>query len=124
MARYDDRRDNVFLALWTLAVLATTVSFLFYLGLRVRSVELGYELGREHAELARLREVERVLELELSSHQTPERVELISRALLGMYEPAFDRVLDAGQLPLEATEVVEEAVAAAPESRGAEARAP
>ncbi|MEB2313288.1 MAG: hypothetical protein OZ921_09550 [Sorangiineae bacterium] len=93
-----------FLALWTLAVCAATCAFLLYLGLRVRSVELGYELGRAHARVARLREVKRVLELELSSHKTPERVDLVARSLLGMSEPSPDRILPAGELPDDAAE--------------------
>lgn len=100
MARYDDRRANIFLALWTLAVVATTAAFLFYLAVRVQAVEVGYDLGRAHGEVARLREVERVLELELSAHETPERVDLISRTLFGMEEPAPERVFFAGSDPV------------------------
>ena len=59
------RNENVFLTLWTLAVAAATAAFVLQLALRVRSVELGYELGRAHAHLERLREVRHVLELEL-----------------------------------------------------------
>lgn len=92
MARYDDKRDGVFLFVWTLAALATASLFLFYLAMRVRTVELGYELGRRHQELSRLREVERVLSLELSAHENPERVELIARTLFGMDRPDGDRV--------------------------------
>ncbi len=88
-----------FLVLWTLAVLAATAAFVLYLGLRVRSVQLGYELGRSHAKVARLREVKRVMELELASHKTPERVELVARTLLGMKEPTPDRILSAGKEP-------------------------
>ena len=40
------RSERVFLILWTLAVLAATSAFILHLALRVRSVELGYELGR------------------------------------------------------------------------------
>jgi cell division protein FtsL len=90
-----------FLGLWTLAVIATTAAFVLYLALRVRSVELGYELGRAHARVARLREVKRVLELEINSHKTPERVELVARTLLGMSEPTPDRILPAGAEPEE-----------------------
>lgn len=100
MARYDDRRANMFLALWTLAVVATASAFLFYLAVRVQTVDTGYELGRAHGEVARLREVERVLELELSAHETPERVDLISRTLFGMEEPAPERVFSAGSDPV------------------------
>jgi len=99
MARLDDRRENAFLTLWTLAVVAATVAFVFYVAVRVRSIELGYELGRKHAEVARLREVKRVLEVERSAHETPERVDLIGRTLLGMEEPSQDRILPAGAEP-------------------------
>ena len=46
---------------------------------------------------ARLREVKHVLELELASHKTPERVEFVARTLLGMSEPSPDRILPAGR---------------------------
>jgi hypothetical protein len=95
------KSDRTFLVLWTLAVVAATAAFVLHLALRVRSVELGYELGRTHARVERLREVKHVLELELSSHKTPERVEFVARTLLGMSEPSADRVLPAGQLPAE-----------------------
>ena len=104
MARYDDKRANVFLALWTLAVTATTASLLFYLGVRVESIELGYRLGESQAELARLREVERVLQLEQSAHETPERVDLVGRTLFGMEEPSADRVLSGGADPAVASD--------------------
>src|SRR5262249_59513986 len=74
-------------------------ALVLYLGLRVKSVELGYDLGRAHARVARLREVKRVLELELASHKTPERVDLVARNLLGMSEPTPDRILPAGAEP-------------------------
>ena len=95
------RNENVFLTLWTLAVAAATTAFVLQLSLRVRSVELGYELGRSHAHLERLREVRHVLELELSSHKTPERVEFVARTLLGMSEPAAERVFPVGAMPSE-----------------------
>jgi cell division protein FtsL len=88
-----------FLIVWTLAVVAATSAFTVYLALRMRSIELGYELGRAHAHLGRLREVKRVLELELSSHETPERVDLVARSVLGMSEPSSDRILSAGLRP-------------------------
>jgi len=87
------------LTLWTLAVLAATAAFVLHLGLRVKSVELGYELGREHGRVARLREVKHVLELEVASHKTPERVDFVARTLLGMSEPTADRILPAGRRP-------------------------
>ena len=100
MNRRDElKSERVFLTLWTLAVLAATAAFVLHLGLRVKSVELGYELGRDHARVARLREVKHVLELELASHKTPERVDFVARTLLGMSEPSADRILPAGRRP-------------------------
>lgn len=93
------KTDRTFLALWTLAVVSATAAFVFHVALRVRAVELGYELGRTHAHVARLREVRHVLELELASHKTPERVEFVARTLFGMSEPTADRILPAGKLP-------------------------
>lgn len=97
--REERRNERVFLTLWSLAVLAATAAFVLHLGLRVRSVELGYELGRAHARVARLREVKHVLELEVASHKTPERVDFVARTLLGMSEPTADRILPAGRRP-------------------------
>jgi len=92
-------RSRAFLGLWILAVVAATSAFVLQLALRVRSMELGYELGRVHGRVARLREVKRVLELELASHETPERVDFVARSLLGMSEPSADRILAAGRQP-------------------------
>jgi hypothetical protein len=80
-------------------VTAAPAAFVLYLGLRVRAVELGYELGRTHAHLERLREVRHVLEVELGSHKTPERVDFVARTLLGMSEPAPERIRTAGSRP-------------------------
>ncbi len=129
-------RASPFLTLWTLAVLAATAAFVLYLGLRVKSVELGYELGRAHARVGRLREVKRVLELELASHKTPERVDLVARSLLGMSEPSADRIRPAGaepgddesgakaRLPNAASDEVEANDVAAPASSGTSSPSP
>lgn len=93
------KRPGTFLVLWTLAVVAASTAFVTRLALRGRAVELGYELGRAHGRLGRLREVKRVLELELASYKTPERVELVARSLLGMTPPSVDRILPAGPEP-------------------------
>jgi cell division protein FtsL len=110
-------RQSPFLVLWVLAVLATTAAFTVHLAIRVKAVELGYELGREHANISRLREVRRVLELEVASHKTPERVDFVARSLLGMGEPSKDRIFSGGVMP-----TVEEAEAAA--QPGVAVRAP
>lgn len=92
-------RSNSFLVLWVIVVMASTSALCVYLTLRVRAIEMGYELGRAHAKLGRLREVKRVLELEVASYETPERVELVARTLLGMRRPGADRMLRGGRLP-------------------------
>jgi hypothetical protein len=93
------RRKGPFLVLWTLAVVAAVAAFSVHLTLRVRAIELGYELGRTHKYLGRLREVRRVLELEVASYQTPERVDLVARTLFGMRPPGSDRMLRGARLP-------------------------
>jgi hypothetical protein len=110
------QREQRFLGLWTLAVAAATAAFVLHLALRVRSVELGYELGRAHSHVQRLREVRHVLEVELGSHKTPERVDFVARTLLGMTEPTPERIRSAGRLPLVE---VEDATRAAGSAEGA-----
>ena len=87
------REKGPFLVLWTLAVAATVAAFVVHLALRGRTVDLGYKLGRARAEQARLREVKRVLSLEAASYETPQRVEMIARSLLGMTQPPPERVI-------------------------------
>lgn len=82
-----------FLLLWTLAVLATTSAFLVHLAMRGRIVDVGFRLGKARAEQARLREVKRVLELEVASYRTPHRVENVARSLLHMTPPPPERVI-------------------------------
>ena len=86
-------KQRPFLALWTLAVLATVFAFVLHLGLRSRTVDVGYKLGKARKEQARLREVKRVLSLEAASYRTPERVEMVARTLLGMTPPPPERVI-------------------------------
>ena len=90
---------RAFVAVWTLAIVATVSAFVLHLALRGKTVALGYELGRAHAEQARLREVKRVLEVEAASYKTPERVEIVARTLLGMEPPAADRIIVLPALP-------------------------
>lgn len=102
-----NRRARIFLLNWTLAVIATVSAYCVHLAMRGRTVTLGYELGKARNEQARLREVKRVLELESASYKTPERVEIVSRSLLGMEPPSPDRVVQVGSkvAPNEQSEV-------------------
>ncbi|MCL2448011.1 MAG: cell division protein FtsL [Polyangiaceae bacterium] len=93
--------SSAFLPLWTIAVAATVSAFVLHLALRGRTVELGYELGRARQEQARLREVQRVLELESATYKTPGRVEMVARSLLGMEPPPPDRIIVLSALPPE-----------------------
>lgn len=86
-------RSRPFLVLWTLAVVASVAAFVLHLGLRGRIFKLGYEIGKERSEQARLREAKRVLELEVASFQNPQRVEVIAKTLLGMQAPTPDRII-------------------------------
>ena len=93
------RPRRPFLVVWTLAMAATVSAFVVHLALRGRTVQLGYELGRERQEQARLREVKRVLEVEAASYKTPERVEIIARTLLGMEPPPPERIVPLPKQP-------------------------
>jgi len=86
-------KQRPFLALWTLAVIASVAAFVLHLALRGRTVDLGYKLGRVRAEQARLREMKRVLSLEAASYETPQRVEMVAKTLLGMTPPPPERVI-------------------------------
>ena len=87
------KKPRAFVAVWTLAIAAAVSAFTLHLALRGKTLALGYELGRAHAEQGRLREVERVLQVEAASYKTPERVEVVSRTLLGMETPGPDRII-------------------------------
>jgi cell division protein FtsL len=72
--------------------MASVAAFVLHLGLRSRTFQLGYEMGHARNEQARLREIKRVLELEVASFQNPQRVEVIAKTLLGMQSPTPDRI--------------------------------
>ena len=91
MSRPNDSR--YFVLSWTLATIACVCAFVVHLALRGRTLSLGYELGRARSEQAHLREVKRVLELERASYETPERVEIVARTLLGMEPPPAERIV-------------------------------
>ncbi len=76
-----------FLLLWTLTVAATSAAFILHLAIRGKTIALGYDIGRVRSEQAKLRETRRVLQVEVASYQSPERVDVVARTILGM-EPA------------------------------------
>ena len=85
--------SGTFVLLWTLATIATVSAFVVHLALRGRTMSLGYELGRARAEQARLREVQRVLDVEVASYKTPERVDIVATTLLGMSPPGPEHII-------------------------------
>src|SRR5690606_9246095 len=82
-----------FLALWTVAVLATGAAFVAYLALRFEAVRLGYELDREKQENKRLTELRRMLTVEAQSLRERQRVLAIAERSLGMSTPDKTRVV-------------------------------
>jgi len=90
------KSSRYFVLSWTLATIACVCAFVVHLALRGRTLSLGYELGRARSEQAHLREVKRVLELEKASYETPERVEIVARTLLGMEPPPPERIVTVG----------------------------
>jgi len=115
------RNQRPFIALWTVAVAATVAAFVLHLALRGKNVQMGYALGKARTEQAALREVKRVLELEAASYETPQRVEVVARTLLGMQAPSADRIIPIGGLYVSAQDVQTGAAksAAAASSAGA-----
>jgi hypothetical protein len=111
-------KKSPFLVVWTLAVAAAACSFTVFLALRMRSIELGYDIGRAHAHLARLREVKRVLELERASYETPERIDRVGRTVLGMTRPSAGRILSAGPKPAVGEQVAPPPADGVPKSEG------
>jgi cell division protein FtsL len=98
------KRARIFLFHWTLAVVAAASAFVVHLAMRGRTVTLGYELGKARQEQARLREIQRVHELEAASYKTPERVEIVARSLLGMEPPGPERIVPVSNRPPQAEE--------------------
>jgi cell division protein FtsL len=82
-----------FVLLWILASAAVVAALSVPLAVRVRCLELGYALGQAQTRLGRLREVKRVLELELASYESAPRVRSVARSLLGMEAPSPGRIL-------------------------------
>ncbi len=53
---------------------------------------MGYKLGQIRSQQARLREQKRVLSIEAASFESPQRVEMVARSLLGMTDPPPERI--------------------------------
>lgn len=82
-----------FIALWTVAVIATAAAFIVHLTVRFETVRLGYEIGAKRKEQDRLLEEKRLLALEAASLKGRDRVETIARGSLDMEAPGPERVV-------------------------------
>jgi|GEM_PF-905735 len=85
-----------FLALWTIAVLATAAAFVAHLALRFETVRLGYDVGHARREQRSLVEQRRLLSLEAATLGQADRVEAVARGSLGMDVPVPSRVVPMG----------------------------
>jgi cell division protein FtsL len=82
-----------FLALWTVAVMATAASFIVHLTLRFETVRLGYDVGDARREQRGLIESRRLLALEAATLSEPDRVETVARGAFEMDLPEASRVI-------------------------------
>lgn len=86
-----------FLALWSVAILATAAAFVAHLALRQHTVQLGYDVGRARREQRQLIEQRRLLAIEAATLRQPERIETIARGALDMDVPEPARVVPVGR---------------------------
>lgn len=82
-----------FLALWSVAVIATAAAFISYLALRFETVRLGYELDEATQQHKELREQVRLLTVEAQTLREHTRVQAIAHRTLGMEVPGQDRII-------------------------------
>jgi cell division protein FtsL len=81
------------LALWTVAVLATAVSFIVHLTLCFETVRLGYDVGIARKKQRELIESRRLLALEAATLRDADRIETVARGALGMDVPGSPRII-------------------------------
>jgi cell division protein FtsL len=82
-----------FLALWTVAVIATAASFIVHLALRFETVRLGYDVGAARREQRELIESQRLLSLEAATLSEPQRIETVARGSFDMDVPEAPRIV-------------------------------
>jgi cell division protein FtsL len=73
-----------FLTLWTVAVVATALSFIVHLTLRFETVKLGYDVGTAREQERALIEQRRLLALEAATLRESDRVETVARGSFQM----------------------------------------
>lgn len=90
-----------FMALWSVAVLATAAAFVAHLALRFETVRLGYDVGHARRAQRSLIEQRRILSLEAATLRQAARVETVARGSLNMDVPDSTRVV-----PIQARDAV------------------
>ena len=82
-----------FLALWTVAVIATAAAFAVHLTVRFKTVHLGYDVGQARRTQRDLIEARRNLAIEAATLRQAARVEAVARGRLGMDLPEPEQVI-------------------------------
>lgn len=82
-----------FLALWTVAVLASAAAMIVHLTLRFETIRLGYDVGQARREQRELVESQRLLALEAATLRQPDRVETVARGALKMEVADAPRII-------------------------------
>jgi cell division protein FtsL len=86
-----------FLALWTVAVLATAASFIAHLTLRFETIRLGYNVGDARKVQRELIESKRLLSLEAATLRQADRIETVARGSLSMDVPNPIQIIPVGK---------------------------
>ncbi len=86
-----------FLTLWTVAVMATALSFIVHLTLRFETVRLGYDVGRAREQERMLIEQRRLLAIEAATLREADRVETVARSSFQMDVVTPPRVIAVGK---------------------------
>jgi cell division protein FtsL len=82
-----------FLALWTVAVVATAAAFAVHLTVRFKTVHLGYDVGKARRTQRELIEARRNLALEAATLRQAARIEAVARGELAMDMPEPHQVV-------------------------------
>lgn len=86
-----------FLALWSIAVLATSASFIAHLTLRFETIRLGYDVGDARKIQRQLIESRRLLSVEAATLRQADRIETVARGTLGMDVPQPIQIISVEQ---------------------------
>lgn len=85
-----------FIMMWSVAVVATALSFIVHLALRFETVRLGYDVGTAREEERGLIEQRRLLALEAATLREADRVEVVARGSFDMDVARSPRVIAIG----------------------------